>query len=139
LAHQDVAGLDLLTGETLYSPALPGAVPAIAGTPTCFFVCHGIFSGLPESEGREIQLPYTDLDNNFPHLKSGVQLTVALFAPVFFPALFLENNNFLGLTLAQDLTDHPGSRHQGLTYLDGVAVRYQKHLIEEYFISPLSR
>jgi hypothetical protein len=66
-------------------------------------------------------------------------LTVALFAPIFFAALFLKNNDFFGSTLAQDLTDHPGSLHQRLTYLDGVAVGYQQHLIEEYFISPLSR
>jgi hypothetical protein len=87
----------------------------------------------------EHKLPSPDLNNNFPYLKSGVQLTVALFAPIFFAALFLKNNDFLGSTLAQDLTDHPGSLHQGLTYLDGVAVGYQQHLIQEYFISPLSR
>jgi hypothetical protein len=102
-------------------------------------VCHSIFSGyLNPGEGSLNSRP-PGLNNNFPHLKGGVQLTVALFAPVFFPALFLKDNDFLGLTLAQDLTDHPGSLHQGLAHLDGVAVGYQQHLIEEYFISPLSR
>jgi hypothetical protein len=101
-------------------------------------VCHGIFSGYLNPK-REQELPSPGLNNNFPYLKSGVQLTVALFAPVFFAALFLKNNDFLGSTLAQDLTDHPGSLHQGLAYLDVVAVGYQQHLIEEYLISPLSR
>jgi hypothetical protein len=64
---------------------------------------------------------------------------MALFAPVFFAALFLEDNDFLGLALPQNFTHHPGSGHQGLAHLDGIAVGYQEHLLEEHFISPLSR
>jgi len=64
---------------------------------------------------------------------------MALFAPVFFPALFLENNDFLGLALPQNFTHHPGSGHQGLAHLDGITLSHQEHLLEQHFISPLSR
>jgi len=63
---------------------------------------------------------------------------MALSAPKFFAALFLEDKDFLGFALPQNLTHHPGSGDQGLAHLDGIAVGYQEHLLEQNFISPLS-
>jgi hypothetical protein len=77
-------------------------------------------------------------DNVF-NLQGGVKLAMALFAAVFFAALFLEHDDFLGLALPQNFTHHPGSGHQGLAHLDGIAVGYQEHLLEQNFIPPLSR
>jgi len=64
---------------------------------------------------------------------------MALSAPIFFAALFLEDKDFFGFALPQNLTHHPGSGHQGLPHLDGIAVGYQEYLLEQHFISPLSR
>jgi hypothetical protein len=63
---------------------------------------------------------------------------MALFEPIFFAALFLEDNDFLGFALPQNLTYHPGPGHQGLPHLDGIAVGYQEHLLDQHFVSPLS-
>jgi hypothetical protein len=40
LSHQDAAGLDNLTAKPFYSKTLTGAIPAVSGTSTGFFMCH---------------------------------------------------------------------------------------------------
>jgi hypothetical protein len=40
LPDQDAAGLDNLTGKPFYSKTLTGAIPAVSGTSTGFFMCH---------------------------------------------------------------------------------------------------
>ncbi len=42
LAHDDVAGKNVLAAESLDAPALPRTVAAVAGTAACFFMCHGV-------------------------------------------------------------------------------------------------
>jgi hypothetical protein len=72
------------------------------------------------------------------HAHVGEQLPVAAVAAVVLAALLLEDEDFLGLALPQNFTHHPGSGHQGLAHLDGVAVSHQEHLLQDHFIPPLS-
>jgi len=63
---------------------------------------------------------------------------MALSAAVILAALFLEHQDLLALALPQNFTHHPGSGHQGLAYLDGIAVSHQEYLFKQDFIPPVS-
>jgi hypothetical protein len=113
LANEDISGYRLLASEELHTKALAFRIATVAGTTTCFLVCHDI---LPR-----LTLDCGDLDFGIP-LAMTCTLHVVLAAPK------LDNANLVVASLANHLGNHLGSGNKGGTYFYIGTFAYHQYL-----------
>lgn len=88
LAHDDIAGLCELASEKLHTQTLAFRFASVLRATYSFLMCHF--------------LSVFRLSNNIFNHDLGKILAMAVLNPVAFPALFLEDDHFVVLEVAED-------------------------------------
>src|SRR5688500_3871516 len=113
LANEDRSRVDELAAEGLQAQALALGVAAVAGRAACFLVCH-----------------LGSLDDRI-HTDFRVVLAMPLGLLVMLAAAHLEDADLLAAPVGDDGGGDCRSGHQGITDLQGVAIRDHEHLVED--------
>jgi hypothetical protein len=140
LAYYDIAGAHEFTAEFLDSPALAGAVAAVAGASARFFVCHDILQNPRKQHqgaklfpfatpGFSLRFPGTLPDIFHAHRRE--RLPVSLPFPVILAAFVLEDYDLRQPPMLNYRGPDRDSFHERLSDLNLLSVGKKEHLAKD--------
>ena len=103
LAHQDVAGEDLLAAEFFHAEAPALGIAAVARGAACFLMCHRLTPYEPAADVGDAQ--------------HGQRLAMAVLAAVIVPAPLLEDDDLVAEPLLDDFGGDRGALERGVPSL----------------------